>query len=318
MTGALALLLGALLVAAHGQRPLLRLTRSSVIDPQIALIAWLTTLLSVLVTAVAGVIFLGLPGHGGLGQLLGQLTSCWAALRHGALPSWEEGSALIGAVALSTIAFRLSIVARRQTRIRRRRREQYRFLLALVGSQTGHSSTSRVVWLDHEQPVAFSVAGRPGLIVLSRGLRDQLPPQALTATVEHERAHLRGHHQLRLDVVDAIAAGLPLAPLFRTAPAALRELVESAADSAAVRRCGARSVGDALRTLTVTSRPRDGLAMASTGTARRLTRLESGRGTHSGPVRSLWCAVIALIAGALPTVLGLGILLSVACSVGSR
>lgn len=316
MSGALGLLLGALLVAAHGQRPLLRLSRSLTVEPRISLIAWLVTLVSVVVTAIAGVVFLGLPGHGGLGPLLGQLNSCWAALRHGALPSWEQGSALVGASALAAIAVRVAMVGRRQSIIRRRRREQYRFLLALVGTQGARSSTIELVWLDHQQAVAFSVAGNPGLIVLSRGLRDQLPTRALAATVEHERAHLQGRHQLVLDVVDAVAAALPLAPLFRTAPAALRELVESAADGAAVRRCGSSAVRAALKILTATSQPGEGLAMASTGTVRRMQRLESGRGVQPAAVRSLWCAVIAVAAAAFPAVLGLGVLVSVACSVG--
>ena len=316
MSDALALLLGSVLVAVHGQRPLLRLTRSTFVDPQVSLIAWLVMLASVVVTAVVGVVFLGLPGHGALSPLLGQINSCWAALRHGALPSWEQGWALIGGLGLTAIALRVGVVARRQTRIRRRRREQYRFLLALVGTRSAQGSSIEVVWLDHQDAVAFSVAGNPGLIVLSQGLRDQLTPHALAATVEHERAHLRGHHQFVLDVVDALAAALPLAPLFRSAPAALRELVESAADAAAVRRCGAPAVRAALRRITATSQPEGGLAMASTGIARRLQRLDSGRGPLPGVMRSLAIAAIAGTAAALPAVLGLAFVVSVACSVG--
>lgn len=316
MSGAFALLLGAMLVAAHGHRPLLLLTRSLVVDPQVSLVAWLVTLLSVVVTTVAGVAFLGLPGHGGLGPLLGQLNSCWAALRHGALPSWEQGSALVGAAALIAIAVRVGVVARRQTIIRRRRRERYRFLLALVGTKSAQSSTMEMVWLEHEEMVAFSVAGKPGLIVLSRGVGDQLSPQALAATIEHERAHLRGHHQFMLDIVDAVAAALPVAPLFRTAPEALRELVEAAADGTAVRRCGAGAVRNALESLTAVPQPGDGLAMAATGTARRLQRLRFGRGAQPAAVRSFWCAAISVAAAALPAVLGLGVVVSVACSVG--
>lgn len=128
--------------------------------------------------------------------------------------------------------------------------------------------------------------------------------------------HLRGRHQLILDVVDAVAAALPIAPLFRVAPIALRELVELAADNAAVRRCGSAAVGDALRAMTAGHDTSYGLAMAGTATARRLQRLDSGRGGSIGPVRSLWCALVAISATALPALLGLALLLSVACSVG--
>jgi len=311
--GALALLLGALLVAAHGHRALLRLTRSHLVDPQVTMVAWAVTLLSVVVTTIAGVIFLALPGHGGLGALLGRLSSCWAALRHGALPSWEEFSALAGALLLAGIGARLWTVAMRQTKVRRSRREQYRFLVALVTTESRESP--RVVWLDHPQPIAFSLAGGSGLIVASKGLRQQLGPLPLAATLEHERAHLRGRHQLLLDVVDATAAALPITPLFRTAPAALRELVELAADDAAVRRFGCAAVGEALRTLITGPDVGNGLAMGSAATARRLIRLDSGREARSGAARSLWCALVGLAATVLPAFLGLGLLLSVACSV---
>jgi hypothetical protein len=113
-----------------------------------------------------------------------------------------------------------------------------------------------------------------------------------------------------------LAAALPIAPLFRAAPIALRELVELAADNTAVRHCGSAAVADALRAMTAGDHPGYGLAMAGTATARRLQRLDSGRSMSSGPVRSLWCALMALGATALPALLGLLLLLSVACSVG--
>jgi Zn-dependent protease with chaperone function len=314
MTGALALLMGAVLVCVQGPRVLLPMTRHASIDPHVTMVAWLASVLSVVITAVAGIIFLGLPGHGDLGQLLGRLNSCWSALSHGALPSWEQFFALMGVLALAAIAARLAVVAAAQTRIRKTRREKYRFLLALVATTSRESP--QIVWLDSAKLLAFSLSGRPGIIVATQGLREQLTPGAVTATLEHERAHLRGRHQLILDVVDALAAALPIAPLFRAAPIALRELIELAADNAAVRRCGSAAVGDALRAVTAGPEPGTGLAMAGTATARRLQRLDSGRGVSTGPVRSLFCALTAISATALPAVLGLALLLSAACSVG--
>lgn len=312
MSGALALLMGAILVCIQGPRVLLPMTRHASIDPHVTMVAWLASVLSVVITTVAGVIFLALPGHGGLGQMLGHLNSCWSSLSHGALPSWEEFFALLGALALAVIAARIVVVAAAQTRVRRARREKYRFMLALVAA-TGLESP-HIVWLDSAKLVAFSLPGRPGIIVATQGLREQLTPAAVAATLEHERAHLRGRHQLILDVVDAVAAALPSAPLLRAAPIALRELVELAADNAAVRRCGSAAVSAALRA--VTASPGSGLAMAGTATARRLQRLDSGRGVSTGAVRSVFCVLMAISATALPAFLGLALLLSVACSVG--
>lgn len=314
MTGALALLFGAVLMCAYAPRALLPLTRSVRVDPHVTMVAWLASVLSVVTTAIVGVVFLGLPGHGDLGEMMGRLNSCWSALSHGAMPSREQLFSLVGALTLAAITARLSVVAIAQTRVRRARREKYRFLLSLVGTQ-GHGSP-RTVWLESTKLVAFSMSGRPSIIVASQGLRQQLPPEAVAATLAHEQAHLRGRHQLILDMVDALAAALPIAPLFRAAPIALRELVELAADNAAVRRCGRAAVAEALRAMTTSTNPGLGLAMTGAATARRLQRLDSGRGVSTGPVRSLFCAATAVTATALPAFLGLAVLLSAACSVG--
>ncbi|QNK81535.1 M56 family metallopeptidase [Nakamurella sp. PAMC28650] len=283
MTGALALLLGAALVCAQGHRVLLPLTRCVRIDPHVTMAAWLAGVLGVVVTTVAGVTLLGLPGHGDLGEMLGRLDSCWSALAHGVIPPWEQIVALAGALTIAAFAVRLAVVAVAQTRVRRSQRERYRFLLAVVAS---------------------------------KGLRQQLSPRAVAATLEHERAHLRERHQLILDLVDALAVALPIASLFRTAPIALRVSMELAADNAAVRRCGTAAVAEALRAMTTSPDPGHGLAMAGTATARRLRRLESGRGLLPAPARSLFCLAMAVTSAALPAFLGLAALLGTACSLG--
>ncbi len=314
MTGALALLLGAALVCAQGHRVLLPLTRCVRIDPHVTMAAWLAGVLGVVVTTVAGVTLLGLPGHGDLGEMLGRLDSCWSALAHGVIPPWEQIVALAGALTIAAFAVRLAVVAVAQTRVRRSQRERYRFLLAVVEA-TGQG-LPQTIWLESSELVAFSLSGRPGIVVASKGLRQQLSPRAVAATLEHERAHLRERHQLILDLVDALAVALPIASLFRTAPIALRVSMELAADNAAVRRCGTAAVAEALRAMTTSPDPGHGLAMAGTATARRLRRLESGRGLLPAPARSLFCLAMAVTSAALPAFLGLAALLGTACSLG--
>ncbi len=154
-------------------------------------------------TSIGGVVLLGLPGHGGVAELLETLHSCWSTLHHGAVPELESALAVAGALTLSAIVGRLGWVAARQTRVRRTRRERYRFLMTVADSN--RVAGTNVVWLDHPDPIALSVAGRPGVVAVSRGARDLLPPAALAAALEHEQAHLRGRHHLVLDVVDAAA-----------------------------------------------------------------------------------------------------------------
>ena len=240
MTVAVALLLGSLIVATCGHRPMLFLLRSNW-DPRIGIVLWLVVLASVFVTSITGVVLLGLPGHGGLAAALEYLHDCWATLHHGALPELEVAAAFMGAISLFAVAGRLAWVGVQQTRIRHARRERHRFLVTVAAADDADGTN--VVWLDHPNPMAFSVAGRPGFVAVSRGTRDLLRPSSLAATLAHEQAHLRGRHHLLLDIVDAAAAAVPVAPLFRAAPGAMRELVELAADVAAVRRCGAHGRG---------------------------------------------------------------------------
>lgn len=309
MTIALALLLGSLLMATHGQRPLLRMLRSS-LDPRVCIVAWLFALGSVFATSIAAVLLLGLPGHGGVAALLANLNSCWSTMQHGALPGWEERSAAVGAISLTGIVGRFAWVGVRQTRSRRARRERYRFLVTMVG--VNQIAGSDVVWLDHPYPVAFSVAGGPGVVALSRGAGELLEPAALAATVEHERAHLRGRHHLLLDIVDAAAATVPVAPLFREAPSAMRELIELAADVAATRQCSSTALTDALRIMCAA----DDTATANAAVTRRIARLNRRPACRGTAVRTLASTAAGLVAVAMPATLGLLLLTSVACSVG--
>lgn len=313
MTIALGLLLGSLLVSAHGHRPLLRLLASNW-DPRVSIVIWLVVLGGVFATNIVGVLLLGLPGHGGVAALLGNLDSCWSTLRHGALPGWEEASSVVGAVALAGIVGRLVWVGVRQTKIRRERRERYRFLVAVAG--VNGDAEPNVVWLDHPTPLAFSVAGRPGVVAVSNGARALLSPSALAATLAHERAHLRGRHHLLLDIVDAAAAAIPIAPLFREAPAAMRELIELAADVEATRTCCPTALADALRVFSAAPPTAEGMAMANTSVTRRLNRLQAAPRCRGAAVRTLRCSVAALIAAAMPATVGLLLLSTVACSVG--
>lgn len=138
-------------------------------------------------SSMAGVVLLGLPGHGELAVVLERLQDCWARLHHGVLPELEVAAAVFGAT-FPAVAGRLAWVGVRQTRVRRERRERHRFLVTVAAPD--HAAGTNVVWLDHPNPVAFSVAGRPGFVAVSRGARDFRRPAALAATLAHEQAHL--------------------------------------------------------------------------------------------------------------------------------
>ena len=120
-------------------------------------------------------------------------------------------------------------------------------------AQIRHRMT--VLWLDHPMPMAYSVAGRPGFVVATKGLSDCLTASEREAVIAHERAHLRGHHHRIINVCEVFAKALPVIPLFKAAPAAVRRLVELAADDRAAQATSPDAVRSALRVVATSPLP---------------------------------------------------------------
>ena len=106
------------------------------------------------------------------------------------------------------------------------------------GDLGGH----RLVVLPSEELVAFSTAGRPGQVVMSRGLITALSDDELAAVVRHEVAHVHHRHQRYLLLARVVERSLGLLPMVRRGVTALRCAVERWADEAAA---GPRSSGRA-------------------------------------------------------------------------
>ena len=134
----------------------------------------------------------------------------------------------------------------------------------------------------------------------------------MRAVLAHERAHLRRRHHALLTWVDALATALPFFPLFRRAPAAVRELVELDADVAAVRACGPDVVRRALLGVAGHGTPEGTLAMARDSVDLQLAKLDSGRAPAGRFRRTLSCGSAAAAAAALPVVTGSVLLVSIA------
>lgn len=267
---ALALLSGALIVASLVPTLLWRLHRTRV-DPLLLIAAWALSIVGVLGTVVAAVALLVLEGHGASGSLIRAVHGCWAAISHGGPPQLQQIAGILGSAILLALAARLALIGWRQTTQRRHAREQRLRLLRLAG----HSDTGRppTLWLEHSRPLAFSLAGPRPLVVATLGLTQRLTEREVLAVLEHERAHVRGHHHLLLAAAHALAGALPVLPLLRQAPTALTDLVELAADAAASRRCGARVLHDALAKVSSFDLPPAALAIGNHAVDLRLRRL---------------------------------------------
>jgi Zn-dependent protease with chaperone function len=309
MIAALALLVGA---AAAGWWVPRWLRRVDLLrrDPLVLIVCWLVSMAGVALSAVAGVILLLLPSHGHIGTLAAALHHCWEAVQHGSPPEVEELGGLLGVVLLVAAAIRIAVsgigVYRRRVRAGR---EHLAVLRLAARVDVGKPTT---LWMAYDGPLAFSLAGRPGAVVATEGLTRHLAADGVAAVLEHERAHLRGRHHLLIAVVDAVSVVLRFVPLFRQAPAAIRELVELAADVAAVRVCGAAATRAALLGVAWHDAPGPALAMARDAIDLRLARLNRAAAVPSRGRRAASCGVAGLIAAIVPFLTAAGLLVAVA------
>lgn len=300
MTGVLTLLAGSIVVGCLGHRALMWLADRRV-DPTVLLTGWVLSVVGLVVSAVTMTALQALPAdeHPSTG-LLRLAGGCWTALSAGSLPGWGEAVAAVSVLTTTAIALRLGWVLRDRRRVRRIRAPHLRQLRLLAGESAGDEP----LWVRDDRPLAVSIGGRPGLILVSDTLRDVLPPAAVAATIEHERAHLRGRHHMLLALVEVLATTLPVCPLLRSAPAAVKDLVELAADAEAARRCGPAAVREALSRLTGQPRPLGGLGMAGRLTEDRLRRLTISDPRRRRIVRLAGCLGVAIAALALPATTG--------------
>src|SRR5215208_6388826 len=143
-------------------------------------------------------------------------------------------------IAAATAAGVIALLASRAALgVRRRHR------MARVAQEIGWQSRlggHQLVVLPSEKLVAFSTVGRPGQVVMSRGLITALSDDELAAVVRHEVAHVQHRHQRYLLLARVVEGSLGLLPMVRRGVTALRCAVERWADEAAA---GPRSSGRA-------------------------------------------------------------------------
>jgi Zn-dependent protease with chaperone function len=273
---AAALLLGVLVVGWWSPRPLGRL--SARVGPGTALVWWLLTTAGVVAGTIAGVLLLVLPGHGPAAAILAALHDCWAAAGHGGLPALDPITGGVAAVVALAAAARLASAAAGRRRHRNVLHRRHLVALRLSGSADGRPLPT--LWLPQDEPVAYSLGGRRGLIVASTGLKDRLSERELRAVLAHERAHVRGRHHLLTACAEVLGRTLGFVPLMRELPGAVKLLVELAADRTAAAQCGSEPLRSALVSIRAVEGPRRSLAMAGGDTAIRLQRLTARTGSR--------------------------------------
>ncbi|MGH3764803.1 MAG: M56 family metallopeptidase [Pseudonocardiaceae bacterium] len=299
MTIALVLVLGALLVAWAAPR-LLEYRLYAGTDPQTSLVTWVALVASTLFSLTTAVSLILLPGHGPARQVVALAHHCWAAVSHGSVPRIDEVTALLSVLLATIVVVRGSAAVLRHTLQRRTLHHKHLDLLRILTGQ-GPAASGVTLWLDVPHPMAYSVAGRPALVVASQGLRRYLPTEAVAAVLEHERAHLRGRHHLLVAIAEALAVALPWLPLMRRSPYLVRALVEVSADVVAARSHSAGAVRAALLGMSAAGpSPAHTLGMAPDCIALRLAILSSGRSERGRLRRTLHSGLAGAIAVLLP------------------
>ena len=196
-----------------------------------------------------------------------------------------------------TVIWRLVISGHRVGTELRLLRQRHRDLLDLLATEHG-----RLRVVEHETPTAYCVpgVGSSRRVVVSQGTLDVLSPEALSAVLEHERAHLRLRHDLVIEAFTVLHHAFPAVISSERALTEVSLLAEVLADRAAVRRVGTRPLVLALSQLVGAPTPQAAMGAASGGVVARLEVLRDERRHRLQSILLLAAAWALLVA---PTVL---------------
>ncbi len=163
----------------------------AVADPEgVALAAWVLVGAGAWTGAAAALLAFGTATYGG--HLPGNLRVGVRDLLASRETLPPKGCVLCG-IAVAVLVWQLTHVACRWATFTRGRRS-HRVLLDVVGSP---DETLGVVVLDDARPFAYHVPGwGDHRLVVTRGCLDRVSDLELGAVLAHERAHLRGRHQV--------------------------------------------------------------------------------------------------------------------------
>lgn len=235
-------LLVAVAVIGYGAPRYLSVTVAPGLHPRLALTAWTASATLMLAAIVAAPVSMFTnPGR----TAFGAAHACLRQLRQdGSLP-WIDAAQVVLTGALGAIAAYLAVALTRRMLSRRRSISRHMSEVRLIAAAHGRYRGVPVLWVDAPGNTCYSVGGRTPAIVAGRNIAD-LPAAERDAVLDHEVAHLHGRHHLLVTVADALAAALPMVPLLRQAPDAVRTLVEFAADHRSADHHGPETVGAAL------------------------------------------------------------------------
>ncbi|GAA1659669.1 M56 family metallopeptidase [Glycomyces endophyticus] len=269
MTAAALLLAYAAALAVLGPRLLERAEWTTAV-PRLAIGAWLALAASLLLAVVlaGAVIVLPLEIHHGDGA--GFARHCLRELQEHYGDAGGAALAAAAAILMCAVPARLAASLLAVGRETARERAALRRVLAACPA----APELGAVVVDDPRPAAYCLPGADGgLIVLTSGAVALLDRAQLRAVVAHERAHLAGRHHRLAAAAEAAARGFGFAPLLARLPERLGHLVELAADDAAARTVGRRTLARSLLSVAAAQTPGAALAAGGGDTVARVQRL---------------------------------------------
>ncbi|MEV6070776.1 M56 family metallopeptidase [Nocardia sp. NPDC052001] len=282
--------------------------------PVVGIGAWLGAIAATIGCGVLTIIALAWPGDPPGEFLAGTVLECLGAVEP-VIVTWTAGLILpAAAIGITVPAGQLARIAighrGRGAALRRRHNEVVRVL------GRADPARAKLVWLDHPIPLAYSVAGRDGYVVVTDGLARCLTEAQWRAVLAHETAHLRGFHHHIIGTCQVLARAFPWIPLFAAAPAALTTLVELAADHTASCSTDPHSLYSALHTVAAHSAatPTARLGLIDEALAVRLECLAAAPESRSASRRTATALLFAtMLLGPAAATLAVGLSAALAC-----
>lgn len=234
---------------------------------------------------------------------------------HTAYAGTAQPNLLWDLLALALIIGGLRLVGLTVRQMHAARRHQANTRLATdVLAHLGQGPLRGARVLEHTTPAAFCIPGRgdDARIVLTSAAVRLLKRAEISATVEHERAHLLYRHHRMILLAEVLTASVGWCGAMRNYARQVRRLAEMVADDHAAISCGERVVASALLQLSEGG-PAGSLAMSGSAPAERIRRLVAGpRSSQPRPQRWVTGLTTALIL--VPSLVLLAPALSVAGS----
>lgn len=288
------------LVLGYVVAPVLRAATWPLRAPGLGTLAWIVLSVSTLGSLVLAGLSLAVPELPEADGLSDFFHACSDAVQEHYSTSGGAALALAGALVAGLLMVRTTMIATTQCHSRWRSRARHRQMLTLVGRPL---DGSRVIVVDHPEPLAYAIPGRRGQVVLSAASIDVLTPTQLEQVLRHEAAHLRSRHHRAIAISEVVSAATYGLLGTRSARVAIGELVEMHADDAVDNRFRT-DLAEAVLILAGGARAAGALNAAHQHVAERVLRLRVASRPIAVPARAVM-GLVVLATAALPLALAM-------------